>query len=99
MAAALQPNYSCDIQRDTLHFDHAFATVNMDDTPFNYAIERARLSTRTSKKWLGDSGASSNCSANKDLLVYLEQIDDTPVLTGNGWLIATGMGTMPLVMI
>ena len=98
-ATALQSNYSCDIQRDTLHFDHAFATVNMDDTPFNYSIERARLSTRTSTKWLGDSGASSYYSGNKDLFVYLEQIDDTPVLSVNGWLIATGKGTIPLVII
>lgn len=29
----------------------------------------------------------------------LEQIEETPVLTGNGWLIATGKGMIPLVMI
>jgi len=66
------------------HFEHAFATVHMDEMPFNYSIERARLSAQT-RKWLGDSGASSHCSANKDLFVYLEQIEDTPVLTGNGY--------------
>jgi len=78
----LQQNYTCDIQRDTIHYENAFRTVQMDERPFS--IERARLTTQTSRKWLGDSGASSHCSANKDLFTYLEQIDETPVLTGNG---------------
>ena len=94
-SAIVPGDYSCDIQRATLAFDHAFATLHEHE---QYSIEKAQLSTQTSREWLGDSGASSYCSANKDLFIYLEHIVETPVLTGNGWLMATGKGTIPLVM-
>ena len=43
-ASVLECGYSCDIQRDTLHFEHAFATVHTG-TSYNYSIENARLFT------------------------------------------------------
>lgn len=85
VAAALEPKYTCGVLRDTRNFEQAFAMIDQTSpsysmqTPFNYSIERARLITRTSKKWLGDSGASSHCSANQDLFIHLEQIEDTPI--------------------
>lgn len=64
----------------------------------NFSMLSKELSLGNNGMWIWDSGASSHMSANRNIFSSMRKLEPFPLMTGNGELMAYGIGEVPITL-